>query len=156
MRFYTIGLYQPYASLMLAGKIESRWVRLGYKPPFPLGHYMIYATQKAYEEAEFVHMAGEHYPQAKTMLDGRPQPRGCMIAVGLLFKVEAIKTWDDANKTYYSPPLESHGANGPPFIYDHRMLYGLHFKAVLPTKPLPFRGKQGVGIADLELTDILA
>ena len=42
----TLGFYQPFGSLMLHGKIETRWVRKGKKPPFPLGKYIFYTTQK--------------------------------------------------------------------------------------------------------------
>lgn len=41
-----LGLYQPYASLMLHGKIETRLVRRFKSPPFPLGKYLIYSTKK--------------------------------------------------------------------------------------------------------------
>lgn len=42
----TIGFYQPFGSLMLHGKIETRWVMTGKKPPFPKGKYVFYTTQK--------------------------------------------------------------------------------------------------------------
>lgn len=42
----TLGLYQPYASLMLHGKIETRLVRRFKSPPFPLGKYLLYSTKK--------------------------------------------------------------------------------------------------------------
>lgn len=42
----TMGFYEPFCSLMLKGKIETRWVREGKKPPFPKGKYLMYATKK--------------------------------------------------------------------------------------------------------------
>lgn len=40
----TLGFYQPFCSLMFHGKLETRWVRKGRKPPFPLGRYLFYST----------------------------------------------------------------------------------------------------------------
>lgn len=48
----TLGLYQPFASLMAYGKIETRFVRNGKKPPFPLGQYLIYSCRKFYDVDE--------------------------------------------------------------------------------------------------------
>lgn len=42
----TLGFYQPFGTLMLHGKIETRWVKVGKKPPFPEGKYLFYSTQK--------------------------------------------------------------------------------------------------------------
>lgn len=42
----TLGFWQPFGSLMLHGKIETRKVAVGKKPPFPLGKYLFYTTQK--------------------------------------------------------------------------------------------------------------
>ena len=47
----TLGLWQPFASLMLHGKVETRKVRKGKKPPFPNGKYLLYSTLKATPEA---------------------------------------------------------------------------------------------------------
>lgn len=43
----TIGLYQPFGSLMLPdyNKLETRWTREGHTAPFPLGKYLIYTTK---------------------------------------------------------------------------------------------------------------
>jgi len=40
----TLGFYQPFCSLMFHGKLETRWVREGKKPPFPEGEYLLYST----------------------------------------------------------------------------------------------------------------
>lgn len=44
----TLGYYQPFCSLMLPPhyKDETRWVRKGKKPPFPIGSYVFYSTKK--------------------------------------------------------------------------------------------------------------
>lgn len=54
----TLGLYQPFASLMRHGKIETRWVKKDKKPPFPLGLYLFYSTQKRYEYGEIMQISG--------------------------------------------------------------------------------------------------
>src|ERR1700679_2290183 len=41
----TIGFYQPFCSLMLHGKVETRWVRKGRLAPFPMGIYLGYGTK---------------------------------------------------------------------------------------------------------------
>lgn len=41
----TLGFYQPFGSLMLHGKIETRWIQDGKKPPFPTGKYLFYTTK---------------------------------------------------------------------------------------------------------------
>lgn len=48
----TLGFYQPFCSLMFHGKKETRWVRKGRKPPFPLGKYLFYSTKKKCESLQ--------------------------------------------------------------------------------------------------------
>lgn len=53
-----LGFYQPFATLMLHGKIETRWVIAGHKPPFPLGKYLFYSTKKACSVLQLQDWAG--------------------------------------------------------------------------------------------------
>lgn len=53
-----MGYYQPFCSLMFHGKIETRWVRKGKKPPFPLGRYFFYSTKKACENPTLFQWCG--------------------------------------------------------------------------------------------------
>lgn len=51
----TLGLWQPFASMILHGKTETRKVRKGMKPPFPHGIYLIYSTQKVTPPTDLTH-----------------------------------------------------------------------------------------------------
>lgn len=55
----TLGYYQPFGSLMFHGKKETRWVRKGKKPPFPLGKYLFYSTKKPCEKPTLFQWCGE-------------------------------------------------------------------------------------------------
>lgn len=54
----TLGFYQPFCSLMIHGKLETRWVREGFKPPFPLGEYLYYSTSKRCTQATLFDWCG--------------------------------------------------------------------------------------------------
>lgn len=54
----TLGFYQPFCSLMIHGKIETRWVREGKKPPFPLGKYLFYSTAKSCDQSTLFDWCG--------------------------------------------------------------------------------------------------
>lgn len=54
----TLGLYQPFASLMFHGKIETRWVKEDKKPPFVEGEYLIYSTIRFFNPYELFNMCG--------------------------------------------------------------------------------------------------
>lgn len=53
-----LGFYQPFCSLMLNGKKETRWVREGKKPPFPEGEYLFYSTIKACDQITLFNWCG--------------------------------------------------------------------------------------------------
>jgi hypothetical protein len=158
----TLGLYQPYASLMLHGKIESRWVEEGKKPPFPLGKYLIYSTKKSYSVESFKHLSGEYYQAARNIITREETSilNGYAICLGDLVKVEKIgmgqlpKAFVDVNLTMIKlakPDIDFFNE----IIIDDRQLWGLHFQNVQRIKPFPFRGKQGVGIlSDIHKTFI--
>jgi hypothetical protein len=151
----TLGLYQPYATLMLHGKIESRWVKRGKKPPFPLGEYLIYSTKKQYKFDEFTKMAGyDLATKARELffkdvcninITHSQHLNGFAIGVGELFEVcKMPATWlDDA---YYWPPVDQIDPNVEGEIsIDGYTLWALRFKDVKRIKPFPFKGKQGTG-----------
>lgn len=54
----TLGFYQPFCSLMFHGKKETRWVRKGKKPPFPLGKYLFYSTKNPCEKPTLFQWCG--------------------------------------------------------------------------------------------------
>lgn len=142
----TIGLYQPYASLMLCDKLESRWVVAGKKAPFPKGEYLIYSTKKEYSNQEFQRLAGMFWDSAlqKLRTEKTRYLTGQAIAYGELCRVEKIKTIMELSETFYEPPHPLDDTHNT-FQYDGRVLWGLRFKNVRRIKPFPFKGKQGVG-----------
>lgn len=135
----TIGLYQPYAFLMLHGKIETRWVIKGKKPPFPLGNYLIYATQKAYMQYQVKQYAGESI--AATIFKLQYQEpysaiRGKSICVGTLVDVR-LMTPEDCEKCFVKwETSETH---------DRWCLVFENIKRVVPE---PVKGKQGIGFIE--------
>lgn len=149
----TLGLYQPYAQLMLHGKLESRWIAKGKKAPFPLGKYLLYATKKAYSVKEFKHLAGEHYERARLAISNEELKTSVALCVGDLIERKPITTFGDLADTFYDPPFDQlayRDADHPEFEIDDYVLWGLRFNEVKPIKPFPFKGKQGVGFLSAE------
>lgn len=150
----TIGLYQPYATLMLYGKIESRWVRSGRKAPFPLGKYLIYSTKKAYKDYEFKRLSGETFYEARKCFGFEELIPACTnnlngfaIAVGDLVEVCPMPI-AMLERAFFIPPtseLEYDAPDGQLRI-DGYTLWALVYNDVKRIKPFPFKGKQGVGI----------
>jgi hypothetical protein len=153
----TLGLYQPYATLMLHGKIESRWVQEGKKAPFPLGKYLIYSTKKAYTVREFEHVAGEYSSDAVKLFSGDEtlDLYGYALAIGDLVEVKKMgmgeipKAFIDINLTMLKDAKEGVDL-WEEITIDESTLWGLHFKSVKRIKPFPFKGKQGVGFLSTE------
>lgn len=149
----TIGLYQPYASLMLHGKIETRWVYEEKKPGFKLGKYLIYACKKSYSVDQFKHLAGEYYQSAReiitreetTHLNGYAIAFGELVAVKKIGVGELPKAFVDINPTMLrlgKPDIDWYNE----IIVDSYKLWGLHFENMKRIEPFQFKGKQGVGI----------
>lgn len=150
----TIGLYQPYASLMLHGKIESRWVLKGKRPPFPLGKYLIYSTIKFYPMEQFADIAGPFCSAGWKAIEGDQTEhlRGKAIAVGDLVEVRPFMP-GDCDKAFVElgqmvvqceDHVEMSGYNKKGH-YVTWQLWALIFKNVSRINPLKFKGKQGVG-----------
>lgn len=143
----TLGLYQPFATLMLYGKIETRWVNYPKKAPFPLGKYLIYSTQRCYDFFEAEQMMGEEVDLAhrhfKTEINygkGTINPEtkdfilGHAICLGDLVHILDPIT-PDIHHTFveYMAPCT-------------RRRVGLAFENMQRIEPFKFKGKQGVGI----------
>lgn len=144
----TLGLYQPFASLMMHGKIETRWIRKGRKPPFPLGKYLIYATKKPYGLPELSQIAGNQYDRIKQIIHGTRVEYGKALCVGDLVKIIYVlpgmekETFVDCHKTTRIKYLKTNVAP----IEVHQVMIGLIFENVRRIKPFPFEhGKQGIG-----------
>lgn len=147
----TLGLYQPYAGLMAYGKIETRWVKKGKKPPFPLAEYLLYSTKKRYEDFEFRSIAGEMWYKKSTEIrmsdkTGIFHRDGYAILLGRLSHIidtDGIVMNDldkGLLKTFVDVGYETE---------THRLV-GLVFEGIQRIKPFQFNGKQGVGILSPE------
>lgn len=142
----TLGLYQPFATLMLHGKIETRWVRNGKKPPFPLGKYLIYSTKKGYEDEELKELCGAQYARAIALeeADDTAGLYGYGLCIGELVKiVDPLDFSYDEVAFIHVRPAE-----------DFRLV-GLVFTDVKRIKPFAFHGKQGIGfLSENELSSV--
>lgn len=147
----TLGLYQPYASLMLHGKLESRWVKKGKKPPFPPGKYLIYSTKKRYSDAEFKHVAGHMAVEAKMVLKDEPTVNLCGYAIAVGDLVELIQMTPILEPSAFIDTDLMQWQSNAPIIIDGYVLWGLRFENVCRIKPFPFKGKQGVGFYEGEI-----
>lgn len=140
----TLGLYQPYAGLMLHGKIETRWVKKDRKPPFPPGIYLIYSTQKAYTRHEFRTIAGQSgFDKAKIHMDFDHKLR--LNQYGLMLAVLP------EGGVYDMTPNDSEAAFVEYCEEQFYRLVCLKFEQQTPIKPFKFeKGKQGIGFLSAE------
>jgi hypothetical protein len=140
----TIGLYQPYASLMLHGKIETRWVMKGKKPPFPFGQYLIYSTKKPATETQQIEWSGQGELQEwlcdRIASEITVNMNGYAIAIGRLVRMDLM-----AREQEYNCFVKYVGQKNKQLIkYSQWCLYFTDVKRIIPFE---FKhGKQGVGI----------
>jgi hypothetical protein len=147
----TLGLYQPYAELMLHGKIETRWIRAGTKPPFPLGPYLLYACKADYPLQTLSQIAGEkQYKRITEIINGLKLVRGAALCTGDLVKIiYIVEGMEDETFVRYQGPMEFVSKHG---TMVKKVRVGLIFENVRRIKPFPFKGKQGVGIlSDIDM-----
>jgi len=149
----TLGLYQPFASLMLHGKIETRWCRVGKKPSFPLGKYVLYSTKKPYDGFELVSISGGECLMniPKVLKDDKTKNlNGYTLGLFNLVKIEPMtKEMEAKCFVNYKPPIQRKDKKGVTHKYQ---LMALHFELMEAfEQPEVFRyGKQGVGILQNE------
>jgi hypothetical protein len=148
----TMGFYQPFCSLMLHGKIETRWVIKGKKPPFPLGKYVFYSTQKVCDLNTLLDWCGSEIVRniSHTLLNDKTRTlTESAIAIGELVEVRPLTLEDEplsfvkfiGNKTELKEGKEI-----------HKVQWALIFKDVRPCTPFKWKhGKQGVGFLPSEL-----
>lgn len=143
----TLGLYQPFATLMLYGKVETRWVSTGKKPPFPLGRYLIYSTIQCYDYFEALGMmtddqsedAQDCFRKELQVSGGTIDPvskdfiTGHAICIGdLIDIIDPILPSTPKTFVKYIEPCS-------------RRRVGLVFENMKRLKPFPIKGKQGIG-----------
>lgn len=155
----TLGLYQPFATLMGHGKIETRWVQAGRMAPFPEGTYLLYSTQKAYTDNEFGNIAGEWAADGWELAwqDDTLQLDGYALWVGKLVKRSYLQPNERMNAFVGYPSQYFDGSKYYSFNEkgDPIYLWGLHFENVKRIKPFIFKGKQGVGILTKEQKELI-
>lgn len=154
----TIGLYQPFATMMLYGKIETRWVDVGRKAPFPLGTYLFYSCKKEYDMEDVMHLSGQHFGILDNNyshdLDGpHPWGLGSAGAIGQLVSIIDplvppfdVKTFIDDGKWKRTVTRTSTDGKLRKSVDQRRI--GLVFRNVTKIVPFPITGKQGVGFLD--------
>lgn len=144
----TLGLYQPFASMMAFGKIETRWVGKSKsgkwkKPPFKLGKYLIYSCKKAYHVSDGALDGISTHDQIDIIEDLQYQYAIFFTEFGsALMLTDLVRIIDpltsDVENTYvrFQQPTDT-----------HRMV-GLVFENVQRIQPFEFKGKQGIGFLD--------
>lgn len=150
----TLGFYQPFCSLMLHGKKETRWVREGRKPPFPLGKYLLYSTKKPCTPEQLLIWCGWIYEGnyiAETLFtDKTVQLNGYAIAIGELVSLRRMTVEDE--RSAFVKYLEFDFRDGKDGITYACVQWILEFENVQAIEPFKFNdGKQGVGILNPEL-----
>lgn len=154
----TLGLYQPFATLMLHGKVETRFVTYPKKAPFQFGKYLIYSTIKCYDFDEAMDLMGDQEAEARVIFrkefemghagtihpDTRNLLLGHAIGIGDLIEIIDPITPDNNVKTFveYVEPCS-------------RRRVGLVFENMRRIKPFPFKGKQGIGFLTPEQKQLI-
>ncbi len=150
----TIGLHQPYAGLMLHGKIETRWVIVGKKAPFPIGKYMIYATGTMYTRKQISNVSGDQYDHVleyACSLFTDPKEFQCSqpLCLADLVLVRDMTELDSKLAfVQYRPPYRDDKGKT-------RRLVALSFTNHQRIEPFPFKGKQGVGFLTAEQKQLI-
>lgn len=143
----TLGLYQPFGSLMLNGKIETRWIQAGKKPPFPNGKYLFYTTQKKAEPSTLFEWCGpEIMHSITTALKNEPTKdlRGFAIGIGNLVSKWIMRKEDEPAAFVLHKGVVMRDKEGKDIPY---VQWCLKFENVERITPYEFTlGKQGVGI----------
>ena len=124
---------QPFASLMLHGKIETRTWKTNYR-----GLVLICASQSPYSNNMVFQICGEkQFQRIQKVLQNETLVFGCAIAIGRLVDCRPMQS-DDEDKCFvrYNPDLFCH-------IYED-------VKAI---EPIPLKGKQGWMTINSEILD---
>lgn len=141
-QIHTIGLYQPFASLMLHGKIETRWVKKGRKPPFPLGKYLVYSTANRYGLGDIFMISGsKQYDRMNEVLKGDETvvlTRHAICLIDLVELRQMVKEDEDKTFVEYRESPD-------------RILWCLVPGEIQRIQPFPFLdGHQGIGFLSEE------
>lgn len=150
IKIRTLGYYQPFGSLMLHGKVETRWVKIGKKPTFPVGEYVFYTTKIAVNGLRLMDWCGsEIIDTIVEQLRGEEttQLNGYAIAKGELVNIRHMVKEDEAKAFVKFKGIQYF--DGVP-----KRQWCLEFKNVSKITPFKYDyGKQGVGILPQILRD---
>lgn len=143
----TLGFYQPFGSLMFHGKIETRWIRKGKKPPFPLGKYVLYTTKKDCSLDQLIEWSGpETINRIDDILysDDHKDLNGVALGVADLVEVRLLTIEDEAKSFVKFVGEKTEVLNG---VEVTKVQWALIFKNVKRLASPVFwnYGKQGVG-----------
>lgn len=152
----TLGFYQPFCTLMLHGKVETRWVRVGKKPPFPKGKYLFYSTKEPCDINQMIDFCGAGNGLRITiehllLNDETKNLNGYGLATGVLRDIR-LMTKKDEGKTFveFKGIQIRQDKNGVNHSYQQ---WCLEFEDVRAIEPIKFtHGKQGVGFLKDEYT----
>lgn len=150
----TLGFYQPFCSLMIYGKIETRWVTDGRKPPFPLGKYILYSTKAYCSNATLLQWCGAELMLhiSETLKEDKTQfLNEHAIAIGELKSISIYKKHQEQKGFVLHKGLKYYEGITIPKIQ-----WGLHFENVQAIVPFKWKfGKQGVGfVPESEISKI--
>lgn len=144
----TIGFYQPFCSLMLHGKVETRWVRKGRFAAFPLGAYIGYGTKIGCSIEKLKNWCGDEIYGlvTETLCDDNSQHiHGQALWIGNLIKIGTMYQWQEKECfVKHKGIIQRRNKKGEIHDYYQNCLY---FENVQAIEPFEFKyGKQGVGI----------
>jgi hypothetical protein len=143
----SLGFYQPFCSLMLHGKKETRWVRVGKKPPFPLGKYVLYSTLKPCSNAQLFDWCGPEIMSSiidTLKVETTKDANGFALCTGELVNIRPMTVEDEKEAFVLSKGIQVRkDEEGNENEY---MQWILEFENVERINQFYFKGKQGVGI----------
>lgn len=144
----TIGLYNPYCTLMLPpyNKIETRKITSDRKPGFSFGRYVFYSTLNPIDDLKLLKWAGgDLYRRIFDLLYNEPAQylNGYILGIGELKKKPWLMKPEDQERCFvkYSAPKE-----------DGKNTWCIEFENVKRIEPVLFQdknkkslGNQGIG-----------
>lgn len=120
-----LSMRQPYAEMMLHGKVETRVWQTEYR-----GWVLICAAKEEYSYPDVKRVSGKYAQHIEDIMRGRNPLKGHAIAIGKLVKVEELK---------------KDGGDYPRTFVDvnasEKKLYGFFFEEIRRIEPFKVNGK---------------
>lgn len=151
----TLGFYEPFGSLMLHGKIETRWVREGRKPPFPLGRYLFYTTKEPCDPTDQRDWCGEYLMMriTKTLVKQGGFNNGMALGIGELVEIRLLTPEDEEQAFVKYVGRKVFTIKGEDV---HKIQWALVFKDVKRIESFKWEyGKQGTGFVPDEIIPLI-